>query len=397
MEAGLGELNANAAEGRGSAGWRLAKTGWRMVRGDRTILVLVLLLAALWTIGAVVGLASRFKVGDGHDIVGTALLNAVALLGVTFLLGAIVAAVDAALDGARLDLRDAFDETRICARELFWLAAITLAFWLGLILLLRGHAPALFVLADLVWLVLTSFAVPMIVIGGLSPLEALAESAGLLRRRWRESLNALVGIAFFTALACFPSAAVFVHAGALVQETGHNQRPLAIVGMALLFAAIGLGTATREAFATLLVRDDFGDLAPRERAGPGLSRGAKARHLLAGLVATVAIVAGFSAITSHDRQILRTSSSPGSEYTAVASDPTGAPLPSGSPVVYQGRVIGQVLGSSAAAEGLRVRIHVDPGYTPTTTPGYFLVDANGGNARLLLVSAGEAPPVTAPI
>jgi hypothetical protein len=397
MEAWLGELKPNAAEPRGRTGWLLAKAGWRLVRGSRTILALVLMLAALWTIGGVVGYATGIRVGGDPDIAGTAVVHSLVLLAATYLLGAIVAAVDAALDGAPLDLRDAFDETRICARDLFWWAAISLAFWLGLIALVNSNARGLFIVGDLVWLVLTTFVVPLIVIGGLSPLAALGESAGLLRRRWRESLNALVGIGFFAALATVPSAAIFTHAGALARETGDSQRLLVIVGLALIFAAFGLATATREAFATLLVRDDFGDLSPREHAGPRPSRGAKARRIVVGIVATVAIFATFSAITKHDRQVLRASSSPGANYVNIASDPSGVELPAGAPVVYQGRTIGQVLGSRSVATGLKVSFHLDPGFTPSSTPGYFVVDANGGDPRLLLVSAGEAPPVSPPV
>jgi hypothetical protein len=396
MEAWLGELKPSAAEPRGSAGWRLAKSGWRLVRGSRTALALALLLAALWTVGGVIGFETGLTLTHRHDLAGAALLNAVVLLAVVFVLGALVATVDAALDGVELELRDAFEEARTCARDLFWWAAVNLAFWLALAVLVR-HSKGLLFLADLVWFLITAFAVPMIVVGGLPPLTALTESASLIRRRWRESLNALVGIGFFTALACAPAGAVLIHGHALARETGNAQRPLAIVGLSLLFAAVALGIATKEAFGALLVRDDFGDLSPREHAGPGLDRSAKARRVAIGILATVTIVATFTAITEHDRKVVRASSSPGADYVTVAADPAGAPLPSGSPVVYQDRVIGEVLGSSATATGLRVSIHVEPGFTPSSTPGYFIVDANAEEPRLLLIATGEAPAFEPPI
>lgn len=397
MEPWLEELRPSASEPRGSAGWRLAKAGWRLVRGSRAALGLAVLLAAAWTAAAVIG----YEIGGAGyaargDLAGAAVLNGAALLAVTFLLGALVAAVDAALDGVELELRDALEETGACARDLFWWAAVTFGFWLFFVLLFR-HSPGLFYLADLIWLVVSAFAIPMIAVGGLPPLTALVESASLIRRRWRESLNALVGIGFFTALACTPAAVVFTRGSALAHETGKAQRPLAIVGLALLFLAIGLGVATREAFATMLVRDDFGDLSAREHAGPGLSRSAKAGRVAIGVVVTVAIIAAFSAITQDDRQVIDASSSPGADYFAVASDPGGVPLPSGAPVVYQGRVIGQVLGSTPTAGGLRVSIHVEPGFTPSSTPGYFVVDANSEEPRLLLISSGEAPPFSPPV
>lgn len=395
-EAWLGELKPYAGEPRGSAGWRLAKAGWRLVRGSRTLLALVLLLAALWTVGGVLGFATGIRDGAQSSFAGIALLNALILLGITFLVGAIVSAVDATLDGVSLDLRDAVDEARGCARDLFWWAAVSLAVWLGLVLLIRNHAAVLFILLDVVWLILTTFVVPLIVVGGLSPLGAAAESASLLRRRWRESLNALVGIAFFTALACVPSGAVFTHAGALAHETGHGQRPLVVAGMALLFLAMGLGMATKEAFATLLVRDDFEELSPREFAGPRLSRSAKAGRTLIGIVAAVAVVGASTAITHHDSQVLRASSAPGDNYFITVSDAGGVALPAGSPVVYRERVIGEVLGSQLVAGGLRVSFHVEPGYTPSSTPGTFVVDPNGGRPRLVLTPAGEAPPTTSP-
>jgi hypothetical protein len=396
MEAWLGELKPSAAEPRGSAGWRLAKSGWRLIRGSRTALTLALLLAALWTVAGWIAVEGDLDFTAGHASAGGALLNAAAMVVVVFLLGALAATVDAAVDGFDLDLRDAFEETRMCARDLFWWAALNLAFWFMLAVLL-GHAKGLLVLVNLGWFVTTAFAVPMIVIGGLPPLSALGESGSLIRRRWRESLNALVGIAFFTGLACFPAGAVLTHAHALARETGNAQRPLAILGLLLLFAAIALGVATKEAFSAILTRDDFGDLSPREYTGPTLDRGAKARRVLIGIVVTIAVVGTFTAITQHDRKVVRASSSPGANYVALASDPSGAALPSGSPVVYQGREIGQVLGSSQASGGLRVSIHVEPGYTPSSAPGYFVVDATGEEPRLLLISTGEAPPVEPPV
>lgn len=397
-EAWLGELKPYAGEPRGSAGWRLAKAGWRLVRGSRTLLALALLLAALWTASFYLGAVTGVRADVDRHLVAIVAIDAGVLLGTVFLVAAIIAAVDAEIDGFRLGLAEALEESRALAPDLFRWAAISFGVWLAVVLLGRAlDAPAVYIVGTWIWYLVAVFALPLLVAGGLPPLASFRESAGLLRRRWRESLAALIGIGFFTALGLLPGGGVISHANARFHETSHSQRALVVLGVFLMSVATALGTATKEGFGLMLVRNDIDDLSPREYGGPRRRRRSKVLRVAVAVVATFALFAAYGAITKHDRRVDRASSAPGENYIVLASNPSGTSVPSGAPVVYRQQVIGEVLGSEEVGASTRVSIHVEPGFTPSSAPGSFVVDPNAGDPQLVLTPAGEASPITPPV
>lgn len=390
MEGWLGELRPYAGEPRGGAGWRLAKASWRLVRSQPTILQLVVILAALWAAQTYWFLSAGLR-WQGDDVALVILLDAIQVIATTCLLGAIAASVDAMLDGAALDLAAVRAETRERLRPLLSWAALFLAVWIGLFLAGRSLA-AVESLGLPVWYLATFFAVPLVVLGDMAPAAALRESLRLLRGRRRESLAALLGIGLFGLLALVPGMILLTHAAALHQEQGHLSRPLFALGLLVIFTGLGLAVAVKEAFAVMIIRNEIADLSPREYSGRRRSRGAKFLRFCGGTVLCFAILAIASAITKHDRAVVREANSPGSNYTTRV-DYSGD-LPSGSAVVFRGRKIGEVLGSVQDGSVLRVRFHVEPGFGPTSTPGELMVETASGQPCLVLVPLGEPPAVS---
>lgn len=390
MDAWLGELRPYAGEPRGSAGWRLAKSSWRLVRGQRAILQLVVILAALCALQAYWSLAAGLR-WHGGDIPPLLLLLAAQVLAMTLLFGAITAATDAALDGTPLDLTAARAEVRSRLGPLLGWVVLYFVIWMGIFQLGRSlERPLTGLLALLAWYLVSFFAIPLAVLGGMNPASALRESLRLLRRRKRQTLAAFLGIGVFGFLASVPGTTLLTHVAALHAEGGDVPRLLYALGSFVLFAGIGLAVATKEAFAVMIVRDEIGDLSPREYAGRRLGRGAKVLRFCGGIALFIAVFAVSSAISKHDRAVVKEANSPGSNYTAEVA--YGGDLPSGSAVVFSGRKIGEVLGSEEDGSGLRVRFHVEPGYGPTSTPGELMVEASGGAPCLVLVPLGESPP-----
>lgn len=354
MEAWLDELRPYAGEPQGSAGWRLAKAGWRLVRGQPAILQLILLLTALWTTQAY-WFATAGLSWDQGDVVPVLLLNAVSVLAGTYLLGAIAASADAALDGAPLDLAAARAETRERLRPLLGWGALSLAVWIGFVLIGRAlGSPAVGVIALIVWYFLAFFAIPLAVLGELSPGPALRESLRLVRRRRRESLAACFGLGFFALLAMVPGTMLLDHAAALHQEHGHLPHLLFALALFVTFIAINLAVAAKEAFAVMIVREEIDDLSPREFAGRRLGRGAKFLRFCGAVALAFCVFGVMSAVSEHDRAVMKEANSPGSNYTTLVRS-YGSELPSGRP------------SSSAAARS--ARCSAPSGKTPTSGSG----------------------------
>jgi hypothetical protein len=391
MEAWLGELRPYAGEPDGSAGWRLAKAGWRLVRGQWTILQLVFLLSALWTLQTywLVTAGLRWGGGDGALIL---LINSGAVLGATFLLGAIATCVDAALDGEALDLSMAWAETRERLGPLLGWGVASLVALIVLVQLGRSlDASALGVIALIVWYLLTFFAIPLAVLAEMGPASAWRQSLRLVRDRRRESFAAFAGLGVFGLLALVPGTMLLTHAAAVHNEHGGVPHLLLALALFVAFLGVNLAAAAKEAFAVMIVREEIDELSPREYAGPRRSRPAKFLRFCGGVALVFFVVGVMAAIDKHDRAVVKEASSPGSTYTTEVAS-YGTDLPSGAPVLYGTSKIGEVLGSEQDGSYLRIRFHVEPGFSPTATPGELVVQAAGDSPCLVIVPTGEALP-----
>jgi hypothetical protein len=314
------------------------------------------------------------------------------VIGSTFLLGAIAAASDAALDGMPLDLRDALAEARDRLRPLAYWALVSLAFWVGAILVFREvEAVGWLLLVSIVWYVVSLFVIPIVMLAGCGPGAAVRESLSLVRRRKREVAAALIGIATFTAIALFAGGAVVNHAAALNREGAGAQRVLVLGGVCLMLIVIAGATATKEAFAVILTRDTLGHL-PGEPHSRRRRTGTKVLRLALGVVVVLALFGGIGAATKHDREVLSASRAPGENFTTLVPDAASYDLPTGTPVLYENDQIGTVLGCRPDGFQLKVTFHVEPGFGPFTFPGIFHVEETEGRLSLVLKPVTEDLP-----
>ncbi len=392
MEAWLAELRPYEGEPGTSSGWRLAKSSWKLIRTQPTVRTLSLVLAVLFAAYGNLSLVAHvyLAVRTFHESLWPLRLGAefLALLFVNVTFIAIVAAADASLDGLRIGVSDALAEARdVVGPTAVWtvaslvyftaLAATTHSSWLGL-------------LAFLAWYFASFFVLPALLTDGAGAPRALAASIDLLRRRWRAALG--VGLWFSTVLifTLVLAEIPIEHAEALRQE-GHEWRAFAAIGLVAILAVAAIVLAGQQIASLLILRDDFDDLRGTPWVGPRLGRGAKVLRVCGGVVVLLLMAGAVGAATKHDHKVIREAREPGANYSIVLGE-TGE-LPSGSPVLYEGRSIGMVLGSTEEDGGLSVRIHVEPGYDPESTPGEFHIETAGGEPGLILEPAGSGASI----
>jgi Family of unknown function (DUF6159) len=389
----LEELRPYAGEPRTSAGWRLAKAGWRLLRRDGTLRALTLLTALALGFPYVVGILGHAASlwGSRPGLAVTILLDGIAIVATTFLLVATAAAADAAVDGLPLRPGEALGDARQCLLPILGWAPVVLAIWVGA----RGageavSSPWLSGAVGLALFAATLFVVPAIAVDRLGPLAAVRESLRLLGGRWRQALAGLIGIAAFALLALVVPGTLLIHASALHHEGNPVDYPLLAVGLGLIVLVAAVSAATREAFAVLLFREALEDLPGREHAGPRLRRQAKIGRLLGGVALGCALLLLVGAATRSDRRTNDAARAPGDDFTTLVSNPAGVDLPSGSAVIYRGAKIGVVLGSHSNGANLEVTLHVDPGFSPDDTPGFFRIVRSRALGPLLVLFPGPS-------
>lgn len=385
------ELRPYAGEPRGGAGWRLTKAGWRLLRRDRTLAALSLLVALTVALAYATPSVGRWLGLWGHptgSLAWDTALSGVVLLLVSFLLVAFASAVEGAVDGLPLDLREALGDARRRLGAIVAWTAIALAAWLAIRLLSAGGvltwlATALVAVA---WYFVTVFVLAAIAIERMGALAALAESRRTFARDWRAVCAATLGILAFLAAALILPFPMYVHARAVEIGGSGNDDPLVVAATALTVVVVTLALVTREAFAVLQLRAVLDDLPAGEYRGRRLRRRAKAGRVAAGIAIALLALFGASALVRSDRETLRTSREPGANYTAVAYNPSHVDLPAGAPVIYRGSKVGTVLGSHEEGGGLSVTFHLEPGIGPESAPGRFqVIDAGAFGPSLVLI------------
>jgi hypothetical protein len=401
VEPRLEELRPSPGERRLNHGWRLARAAFSLLRAQRSLLALTLLLAILASADAVLGLwigiARPFN--GSENWLGRLLLVGVEWTLANYLLVAVASSVDAALGGVRLETRDALAEAGECAGPIVGWTAIETAFILASWLVGRAiGAPWVPIPAAFLGFFATLFVVPMLAVERVGAGEAIGESLVVIRDRWRQAFGGLVGIGFFAGVAVWVAGAILRHAAALNREGHGKQYALGIAGLALAASAGAVAIAGREAFATLLLRDGFDELPGHPPVGPPRSRQSR---LLRGAAVFVFIVIAFAALgawSKHDERTLTASQAPGSNYFLIVDDPQAVTISGGAPVMYGHREVGTVLGSQLEDEKLKVSFHVEPGIGPATAPAVAQVAegvVSGPYLELLPAAGGgvEAQPL----
>jgi hypothetical protein len=200
--------------------WELIKASWSVLRADKELVVYPLVSAVTGIVVAVVlflawtasGGLDRAE-GDSLGVVDVVLFFVFYLVAsavVIFFNAALIAAANIRLEGGDPTLGDGF---RIAIRRLpSILAWALITATVGLVLRMvaeRGGAvgTVVSIIGGMAWALVTYLVVPVLVIEGVGPIEALRRSAALLRQTWGEqiagsfSIGLVIGLAFIVVLA----------------------------------------------------------------------------------------------------------------------------------------------------------------------------------------------------
>jgi hypothetical protein len=249
---------APAGESRTSRSWRLTRTAFALLRGDRTMAI-VALLGAAFTIAATLAIFDAAgwvhdPSREGHLLLLYAIFSWPITFVATFLNVALAAAADARLDGGRLTVREALG---VAVARVGPIAGWSLLAT-GVGILLQQLAERVPVggriagwLLGVAWGLVTFFAIPLLALEGCSPTGTVRRSARLIRARWGEGVGGTVLIGVW-ATPLFGLAGGLIGFGA--NAHGQTRETVIVVGLAIMFLAISLITAARQVFAVALYR-----------------------------------------------------------------------------------------------------------------------------------------------
>jgi hypothetical protein len=231
-----------------SRGWRLTVTAWRLMRRDRTMIVLAL----IGTLCGLAGAALMLDVGGvfspgyhsrGH-FAGIALLFLYPLTFVSvFFNVALTAAAAATLEGRRIGVGGALAEAwKRVGRIAGWslLAALVGALINQVVSRIPGGGRLVAWLFGAAWALCTIFAIPLLVVEEAGPVDAARGSVRMIRSRWGEGLTGLVSISAWTVVAMVPIVFLFMIGltartqEALTQKSGVGVALMVLSGVASL-------------------------------------------------------------------------------------------------------------------------------------------------------------------
>jgi hypothetical protein len=194
--------------------WQLVKSSWGVLRSDKELMLYpvasgIVMFIALTLLGLVwvsSGGFDRLDDGDGLgllDLVFVYLLYFVVSTVGVFFNSALIGAANIRLDGGDPTLADGF---RIAVSHLpailGWAAIAATVGLLLQVLRERGGAMGAVVslIGNMAWGLITFLVVPILVVEGVGPVEAIKRSAGLLRKTWGEQILGNFSIGLVTGL-----------------------------------------------------------------------------------------------------------------------------------------------------------------------------------------------------
>jgi hypothetical protein len=260
----------SSSEGRIARSWRLSRAAWEVVRGDRSLLALAAISAVTGGAGLalIFILSGAFREGHlkGDELALFALIFAYPLTFVsTFFNTAIAAAAAAALDGRHLSVGEALAvPMRKLGTVAMWsLIAAVVGFVLEQLtsrLPLGGSIAARIV--GVGWSLASLFAIPILALEDCSAPEALKRSAGVVKKRWGESIGGNVIIGAWTVIAILGVVVVFGIAAVAANDVPAVRDVLIVVGVLALAAIVAVQLVVRQTFAVALYRYAAGGPAP---------------------------------------------------------------------------------------------------------------------------------------
>ncbi|HEY5334706.1 MAG TPA: DUF6159 family protein [Mycobacteriales bacterium] len=188
--------------GRFQVGWQLGLRSWRLLKADKELVALPVASALVTLIMlAVLGLPGLLlQRGAGHLTPGSVLFYAVTLLVIAF----VGTFFSAALVAGALQRLDGHDPTLTSSLRAAWQRKAQIAQWalvstvVGLVINLiesrlgvLGRIGGWFL--DVAWAVATAFALPVIIVEGAGPVDALKRSSSIIKARWGDAVGTYAG------------------------------------------------------------------------------------------------------------------------------------------------------------------------------------------------------------
>jgi Family of unknown function (DUF6159) len=249
-------------EGKMARGWRLTKAAWALIRRDPTMISIALIGAGCGLAGsAAILYFSGYFHSPTHSRGDLALAAVIAIYPLTFISVffnvALAGAATASFEGRPISVGEAL--------AISWSRVGRIAQWallaagVGLILeQLASRIPGFGRLASWLlgaaWGLATIFAVPLLALEDLGPLDTAKKSVELIKSRWGEGITGLVSIGAWTVVVMIPVGILIVAGVATrIQHPTLGAALIAIaVGALLLVSALSL--ATRQVFTVALYR-----------------------------------------------------------------------------------------------------------------------------------------------
>jgi len=233
--------------------WELVKASWAVLQADRELIVFPILSTIAVSLVMVsfavpMFLAGMFEAGfspgDGVPFLGVLLGFVFYVLQYTIIFycnSALVGAAMIRLKGGDPTLRDGF---QIANRHLASIAGYALlAGTVGIVLrsIARRGVVARIVasLFGAAWNIATFLAVPVLVVEGVGPIDAVKRSTHLLKKTWGEQIAGSIGLGAAFGLVILLGALLF--GGALTLAVSTQSTPL-IVGVVAVFVLAGVLT-----------------------------------------------------------------------------------------------------------------------------------------------------------
>lgn len=240
--------------GRIRRGWELAKESWRVVRGDKSLLVFPIVSVGLGLVVAVLffgpGIAVAAVTNSGWWLIPFLLVGGFIICFIAqFFAVALAACATDALEGHDTTFGQGFSAARKHTGVIFKWSLVT--FTVGVVLSAlqslasnsdnAGTAIAGTIasaIAGFAWAVASFFVIPIIALKGVGPKDALKESVSVVKERWGEGVvgNAAIGLAVFV-LVFLP--AILVGVGGFLLLGSAEVLGLVLIAIACLGIAVG--------------------------------------------------------------------------------------------------------------------------------------------------------------
>ena len=231
--------------------WKLIKISWTVLQKDRELIlfpimsgigILIVVGIAAGVFGAI-GTFERLDSTDEAEVnAGDIIVGVAALFGAFFMVNyfnaALIAAARHRLKGGDPNLRTGFSAVnKHLPAVLGWTVIGTIIF--VILQYLRGQSRGflgqiVIGLVGAAWAYMTFFVIPVLIIEGVGPIEAIKRSAGYFRRTWGEQLVSNFGFGLLQMVAVIPAVIVVAVLSPI--------SPVAAIIAGVPVLAIGLGT-----------------------------------------------------------------------------------------------------------------------------------------------------------